>query len=106
MLVSRLLDKLKLLKVRTLQPADSLLPIHVSGHPNQGELDLLYRYVKPAIAVPVHGEAAHMQANAAVARAAGVAQQLTGQNGDLFVLAPKARIWPKAVNTGRIAVEH
>lgn len=106
MLVSRLLDKLKLLKVRTLQPADSLLPIHVSGHPNQGELDLLYRYVKPAIAIPVHGEAAHMQANAAVARAAGVPQQLTGQNGDIFVLAPKARIWPQAVTTGRIAAEH
>lgn len=106
MLVSRLLDKLKALKVRTLQPADSPLPIHVSGHPNQGELDLLYRYVKPAIAIPVHGEAAHMQANAAVARAAGVPVQLSGQNGDLFVLSPQPRIWSQAVTTGRIAAQH
>ncbi|WP_333608051.1 ribonuclease J [Arsukibacterium sp.] len=106
MLVSRLLDKLKALKVRTLQHKDCPLPIHVSGHPNQGELDLLYRYVQPAIAIPVHGEAAHIKANAAVARAAGVAQQFTGQNGDLFVLAPEPRVWPQAVATGRIAVEH
>lgn len=106
MLVSRLTEQLKLLKVRILQSADSQLPIHVSGHPNQGELDLLYRYVQPAIAIPVHGEVAHMQANAQVAREAGVAQQFTGQNGDLFVLAPQPRVWPQAVVTGRIAVEH
>jgi ribonuclease J len=106
MLVSRLIAQLTLLKVRTLQSADSPLPIHVSGHPNQGELDLLYRYVQPAIAIPVHGEAAHMRANAAVAKLAGVPQQFTGQNGDLFVLAPQPRIWPQAVATGRIAVEN
>ncbi|HEX5792462.1 MAG TPA: ribonuclease J, partial [Rheinheimera sp.] len=61
---------------------------------------------KPAIAIPVHGEAAHMQANAVVARAAGVPVQLSGQNGDLFVLSPQPRIWPQAVTTGRIAAQH
>lgn len=106
MLVGRLIEQLKVLKVRTLQSADSSELIHVSGHPNQGELDLLYRYVKPALAIPVHGEAAHIQANAEVARAAGVPQQFTGQNGDLFVLAPQPRVWPQAVTAGRIAVEH
>ena len=106
MLVSRLITQLKLLKVRTLQSADSPQLIHVSGHPNQGELDLMYRYVQPAMAIPVHGEAAHIQANATVAKAAGVKQQFTGQNGDLFVLAPKPRICSGAVTTGRIAVEH
>lgn len=106
MLISRLIDKFKAKKVQVLQPADTLLPIHVSGHPNQGELDLLYRYVKPAIAVPVHGEAPHMQANAEVARKAGVPQQLLGRNGDLFVLAPQARCWHNVVKAGRIAIEH
>ncbi|MBV2128721.1 ribonuclease J [Arsukibacterium indicum] len=106
MLVSRLIAQLNALKVRTVQSADSSELIHVSGHPNQGELDIMYRYVQPAIAVPVHGEAAHIQANAQVARAAGIPQQLVGQNGDLFVLAPQPHIWPQAVTTGRIAVEH
>lgn len=106
MLISRLIDKFKAKKVQVLQPADTLLPIHVSGHPNQGELDLLYRYVKPAIAVPVHGEAPHMRANAEVARQAGVPQQLLGQNGDLFILAPQARCWQNFVKAGRIAIEN
>ncbi len=106
MLISRLIDKFKAKKVQVLQPTDTLLPIHVSGHPNQGELDLLYRYVKPAIAVPVHGEEPHMRANAEVARQAGVPQQLVGQNGDLFVLAPQARCWHNFVKVGRIAIEN
>ncbi|WP_423188218.1 ribonuclease J [Alishewanella sp. d11] len=106
MLISRLIDKFKAKKVQVLQPTDTLLPIHVSGHPNQGELDLLYRYVNPAIAVPVHGEEPHMRANAEVARQAGVPQQLVGQNGDLFVLAPQARCWHNFVKVGRIAIEH
>ena len=54
--------------------------------------------------VPVHGEAAHLAANADVAKAAGVPQQLTGLNGDLFVLAPVPRLWPGFVKAGRIAL--
>ena len=39
--------------------------IHASGHPRRGELRQLYEWVKPAILVPVHGEAAHLHAHAA-----------------------------------------
>jgi len=76
----------------------------VSGHPNKGELDLLYRWVQPQIAVPTHGEAAHMAANADIAKVAGVPRQLTGENGDLFVLAPTPRRWQNFARVGRIAV--
>jgi len=31
--------------------------VHVSGHPRRGELEQLYRWVKPQIAIPMHGEA-------------------------------------------------
>ena len=106
MLISRMVDKLKAKKVQVLQQADTLLPIHVSGHPNQGELDLLYRYVQPEIAVPVHGEAAHMQANAQVAKLAGVRQQLLGQNGDLFILAPQRRCVAGFAHAGRVAINN
>ena len=104
MLISRLVEKFQARKIKTLQSHNTILPIHVSGHPCKGELDLLYRWVQPQIAVPVHGEAAHITANAGVARAAGVPQQLSGLNGDLFVLAPKPRLWPGFAKTGRIAI--
>jgi len=105
MLIGRLVEQFKARKIKTLQRHETALPIHVSGHPNQGELDLLYRWVQPAIAVPTHGEQAHLQANADIAKAAGVSQQLTGLNGDLFVLAPNPRVWPGFAKTGRIAIE-
>ncbi len=104
MLISRLVDKFRGRNINTLQKHDTELPIHVSGHPCRGELDLLYRWVKPQLAVPVHGEAQHMAANSEVAKTAGVGQQLTGNNGDLFVLAPKPRLWPNFAKAGRIAI--
>jgi len=104
MLISRLVDKFRARNIRTLQSHDTELPIHVSGHPNKGELDLLYRWVQPQIAVPTHGEAAHMAANADIAKVAGVPRQLTGENGDLFVLAPTPRRWQNFARVGRIAV--
>ena len=30
--------------------------VHVSGHPRRGELEQLYGWVKPGIAIPMHGE--------------------------------------------------
>lgn len=105
MLISRLVDKFKARNISTLQSHDTSLPIHVSGHPNSAELDLLYRWVQPQIAVPTHGENAHLQANAAIAKAAGVPRQLTGLNGDLFVLAPQAKVMPAFAKVGRIAIE-
>ena len=43
--------------------------VHVSGHPCRGELRQMYQWIRPQIAVPVHGEARHMQAHGALARA-------------------------------------
>ncbi len=104
MLIGRLVEQFQARQIKTLQRHETALPIHVSGHPNRGELDLLYRWVQPDIAVPTHGEDVHLKANANIARAAGVLQQLTGLNGDLFELAPNPRVWPGFAKTGRIAI--
>ncbi|MHA7879974.1 MAG: ribonuclease J [Saccharospirillum sp.] len=81
---------------------DSDLPIHASGHPAQDELKQMYQWVQPKVAIPVHGEAAHMAANAAIARDQGVPRQLTGRNGDLFYIAPVPGVRRKAVPVGRL----
>lgn len=84
------------------QLSDSERPLHASGHPCADELRQMYQWVKPTIAIPVHGEAEHMRCNAAIAKAAGVPFQLRGENGDLFDLlngkvkrgaAPVGRLW-------------
>ena len=62
--------------------------VHVTGHPRREELREMYAWVKPKIAIPMHGEARHMAANAALAKAAGVPQVMVVRCGDIVRLAP------------------
>jgi len=62
--------------------------VHVSGHPRRAELEDLYGWVRPRIAVPVHGEALHLAEHAALARRIGVPEALTCSNGDVVRIAP------------------
>ncbi len=62
--------------------------VHASGHPRLGEMEDMYRWVKPAIAVPVHGEPLHLAENAALARRVGIPQVILCGNGDVVQLAP------------------
>jgi ribonuclease J len=62
--------------------------VHVSGHPAQDELTAMYQWVRPKIAIPVHGEAQHLTEHARLARAAQVGQALIPENGALIRLHP------------------
>ena len=80
-------------------------PIHASGHPARQELADMYTWVKPQVAIPVHGAAVHMQANAELARDVGVPAQMLGANGDLFMLAPRRGVRRGIVKAGRLGLE-
>ena len=62
--------------------------VHVSGHPRRTEMAELYAWVRPRIAIPVHGEALHLAEHGKLARAAGVGEVLLCGDGDLLRLAP------------------
>jgi ribonuclease J len=62
--------------------------VHVSGHPRRAEMEELYRWVRPRIAIPVHGEALHLSEHAKLARAVGVPEVVLCGDGDLVRLAP------------------
>jgi ribonuclease J len=76
--------------------------VHVSGHPAQEELRLMYELVRPKVAIPVHGGARHMAVHAALARAAGIEQTVEVRNGDLVRLAPGAAETVATVPSGRL----
>lgn len=92
-------------KISVLLSETSEHPIHASGHPNKQELQDMYEWVKPKIAIPVHGEAEHIEANARVAKRAGVVKHFAGRNGDLYQIAPQPMLKRGAVKTGRIIIE-
>ncbi|SNB58309.1 ribonuclease J [Marinobacter sp. es.042] len=100
--IEALVTRLKELGVRVITAEDADLPIHASGHPAQEELELMYKWVKPAIAIPVHGEAEHMETHADIAKATGVPRAMVGRNGDLFMIRPVPGIRRQVVETGRL----
>ncbi|MBB4838982.1 ribonuclease J [Sphingomonas kyeonggiensis] len=62
--------------------------IHVSGHPGRPELAAMYKWIRPEIVVPVHGEVRHMYEQARFALEQGVPQSIRQVNGDIIRLAP------------------
>lgn len=62
--------------------------VHVSGHPGRPELAEMYKWIRPQIILPVHGEVRHMHEQARFALAQGVPQAITQVNGEIYRLAP------------------
>jgi len=102
--VRRLVERFRAMGVHIVDAADAVEPVHASGHPCADELAAMYRWLRPRLAVPVHGEQRHMLANARIARAHGARLALTGSNGDLFHLAPEPGLRRRAAPVGRLQV--
>ena len=84
--IHRLQNDLAELGVTVLTDEDHF--VHVSGHPARDELAEMYRWVRPKIAVPVHGEMRHMTAHARLAEELQIQQAVVVENGDLLRLSP------------------
>jgi len=79
--------------------------IHVSGHPAKGELKKMYDWVRPRIAIPVHGEARHLLEHARLAENQGVKEVVITENGSLIQIeAGKSREIDQ-VQAGRWALD-
>ncbi|WP_299812651.1 ribonuclease J [uncultured Roseibium sp.] len=93
--VAEVLNNLADLGVDIVTDKDAL--VHVSGHPRRGELEQLYKLLKPKVLLPVHGEPLHLAAQAAFAREQGVPEVVRGKNGDIVRLtAGKAAVIDQA----------
>ena len=79
--------------------------VHVSGHPCREELAQMYRWIRPQMAVPVHGEMRHQVAHARLARELQVPQALVPENGQLFRLAPGRAELIDEVPSGRVHLD-
>lgn len=76
--------------------------VHVSGHPRRGELEQLYRWLEPSIAVPMHGEGRHLEAHAELAEDLGVKHVIRARNGSMVHLLPKPAGIVDDVPVGRL----
>jgi ribonuclease J len=97
-------NRLMRLGVKVITDRDA--PIHVSGHPCRDELAAMYQWIRPRVAIPVHGEHLHMTAHAELARACQVPFALVPENGQIIRL--DGADGPKVVDhvqAGRWAVD-
>ena len=79
--------------------------VHVSGHPGRPELELMYKWIRPEIILPVHGEMRHMAEQERFARSQGVPRGIVQANGDLIRLAPDGPIKIGTERAGRLILD-
>lgn len=79
--------------------------VHVSGHPARDELAEMYHWVRPRIALPVHGEARHIQEHVKFAQACQVPEAFAPENGMLIRIAPGPAELVARVPSGRLALD-
>ena len=79
--------------------------IHVSGHPGRPELEAMYRWLRPEMLVPVHGEIRHMQEQARLGLASGIPHAVFQKNGDLVRIAPGTPGKLAEVRAGRLVLD-
>ena len=101
--IHELHNKLAALGVEVLTAEDHF--VHVSGHPAREELAQMYRWTRPQIAVPVHGELRHIAEHARLAKSLQVPQALVPANGQLYRLAPGPAELIDEVPSGRLHMD-
>ena len=101
--IHELHNKLAALGVELLTAEDHF--VHVSGHPCRDELVEMYRWTRPQISVPVHGELRHQNEHARLALSLQVPQAIVPENGQLIRLAPGRAGLIDEVPSGRIHMD-
>ncbi len=79
--------------------------VHVSGHPAREELKQMYRWARPRIAVPVHGERRHILEHVRLALELQTPEAIAPANGDMIRLAPGRAEVIDQVPAGRLYVD-
>jgi ribonuclease J len=101
--IGRLQNALVRLGVEVVTTDDGF--VHVSGHPCRGELVRMYQMVRPRVAIPVHGEARHLQAHAQLAMECQVSDALIIENGDAIRIDAQGATIAGQVPVGRVGTD-
>ena len=98
-----LYNKLSKLDVKLITSKDA--KVHVSGHPAEEEIRDMYAFIKPNIAIPVHGEHLHLKSHIQIAKSCNVPNCILVENGMLTLLGPGEPGVKEKVFSGRMSWE-
>ena len=80
--IGRVQSQLMRIGCRLVTASDA--PVHVSGHGSRDDIARMYQWVRPRIAIPVHGEHYHLVEHAQLARDCQVPHTIVPENGDII----------------------
>ena len=101
--IGRVQNQLARLGVNVITEKDEF--VHVSGHPARDELIQMYRWVRPQILVPIHGEVRHLQEHVSLANDFGIPQTAIAENGVMLGFSENGVRRVDEVTAGRLAVD-
>jgi ribonuclease J len=103
--VSRVIDMLFKRGAKVIY--ESVSGIHVSGHPSQEELKLMFNLLKPKFFIPVHGEHRMLVKHAELAQEMGIPRENTfvAENGMILEFSKKHGRVAGRVPAGRVLVD-
>lgn len=78
--------------------------VHVSGHPNRGELKKMYSLVKPQNLIPVHGEQYHIMEHSEFAKENGI-NSIRPKNGDVIELSSSGVKKVDSIASGYLCID-
>lgn len=78
--------------------------VHVSGHPNQGELKKMYSLLRPKYVIPVHGEQYHIMEHCEFAKNLGI-NSIRPKNGDVIEISANGVEKIGTAHTGYLCVD-
>lgn len=91
--------------VKVIDPDNTPYRIHVSGHPYADDIRKMVSWIKPKIAIPVHGERLMLEAHGNIAREGGVEHIIIPTNGSVIRIEPTKAEIIDHIETGLLAVE-
>ena len=101
--LGHLLNTLVLRDVNIITEKDEF--VHVSGHPGQPDLKRMYEWVRPTIAIPVHGEHRHLKKHSDFASSLGVKKTFTPKNGDIIAIRKEGAVLIDTAPHGRLVID-
>lgn len=101
--IGKIQNQLARLGVNVITEQDGF--VHVSGHPGRAELMEMYRWIRPQILVPIHGELRHLLEQKRLADTCQIPHTQIAENGTMVALTASGTEVVDHVSTGRLAVD-
>ena len=101
--IERMQEKLRDAGVDVISSEEYL--VHASGHATPQQIKEMYKLIKPAVIIPVHGEKRNIRSQKRLAQECGIQEVLIARNGEVVNIFEKKAKMCGVIPTGMLGVD-